>query len=211
MNAGDNVALLQRMLQKRPPPGERCDFCATPVAPEHGHLIELSARRILCACRPCAIVFEPQGAAQGKYRTIPTRYRELTAFAIGDEEWEALQLPIGLAFFFYNSLEERTVAFYPSPAGAIESLLPLETWSRIAAREPALGTIQPDVEAIVVRRSRERCEAFVVPIDSAYELVGTIRSSWKGFDGGEEAREKIEAYFERLRARSGSKTSAGAR
>ena len=34
------------MLRKRPPPGEHCDFCSAPLAPEHSHLIELAARRI---------------------------------------------------------------------------------------------------------------------------------------------------------------------
>ena len=51
MKSNDNVALLQQMLQRRPPAGERCDYCATPLTPEHSHLIELAERRILCACR----------------------------------------------------------------------------------------------------------------------------------------------------------------
>ena len=98
--AKDNVAMLTEMLRKRPPEGERCDFCATPVAPEHDHLIELAARRILCTCRPCHIVFEPAGAAQGKYRAIPKRYREVADFVVDDATWDSLQLPIGLVFFF---------------------------------------------------------------------------------------------------------------
>jgi hypothetical protein len=203
-----NVALLQRMLQKRPPEGERCDFCATPLTPEHSHVIELAARRILCSCRPCAIVFEPAGAAQGKYRSIPTRVREISAFAIDDAQWDALQVPIGLAFFFYNSLEKKMVAFYPSPAGATESLLPLDTWDRIVAEYPALASIAPDVEAILVRRDRESSHCFIVPIDSAYELVGLIRTSWKGFDGGEEAHRKIVAYFEKISERSRGRVTA---
>lgn len=206
--AKDNVALLAQMLQKRPPAGERCDFCATPVAAEHGHLIELAARRILCACRPCYIVFEPEGAAQGKYRAVPTRYAEIEDFAVDDPTWDALQVPIGLAFFFFNSLEQRTVAFYPSPAGATESLLPLETWNAIATLYPLLGSLRPDVEAVLVQRNREVSRAFVVPIDAAYELVGLIRTSWKGFDGGQEAHAKIAAYFEKVRARSQGKVTA---
>jgi hypothetical protein len=204
----DNLALLQQMLRKRPPSGERCDFCAEALTPEHSHLIELAARRILCACRPCYIVFEPEGAAQGKYRAIPTRYREVAAFAIGDGAWDALQIPIGLAFFFYNSVEKRTVAFYPSPAGATESLLPLETWNEIVSGYPELSSIAPDVEAVLIQRTPELVRSFVVPIDSAYELVGLIRTSWKGFDGGPEAHAKIAAYFEKVRARSQGKVTA---
>jgi hypothetical protein len=204
----DNVALLQRMLQQRPPAGERCDFCAEPLAPEHGHLIELAARRILCTCRPCRIVFEPAGAAQGKYRTVPTRYREISAFAIDDAQWDALQVPIGLAFFFYNSLEKKVVAFYPSPAGATESELSLDTWDQIVVRHPELASIVPDVEAILIRRDRTGSCSFIVPIDSAYELVGLIRTSWKGFDGGAEAHRKIAGYFEKIRDRSRGNVTA---
>jgi len=204
----DNVALLAQMLQKKPPAGERCDFCATPLSPEHGHLIELAARRILCSCRPCYIVFEPEGAAQGKYRAVPTRYSEIDRFAVDDATWDALQVPIGLAFFFFNSLERKTVAFYPSPAGATESLLPLDTWNAIASLYPLLASLKPDVEAVLVQRNREVSRAFIVPIDAAYELVGLIRTSWKGFDGGQEAHAKIAAYFEKVRERSQGKVTA---
>ena len=41
------------------------------------------------------------------------------------------------------------VAFYPSPVGATESLLPLDTWDEITARYPELASIKPDVEAIL--------------------------------------------------------------
>ena len=204
----DNVALLQQMLQKRLPPGERCDFCSTALGPEHSHLIELAARRILCACRPCYIVFEPEGAAQGKYRAISTRYREITEFGIGDAAWDALQIPIGLAFFFFNSLEGKMVGFYPSPAGATESLLPLDTWGEIVAQYPEFASIKPDVEAILIQRNRDLSRAFIVPIDSAYELVGLIRASWKGFDGGEEAHRRIAAYFEKIGERSRGRVTA---
>jgi hypothetical protein len=208
LGGNDNVALLQQMLQKRPPAGERCDFCATPLSSEHSHLIELAERRIMCSCRPCYIVFEPEGAAQGKYRAIPDRYREIAEFGITDGQWDALQIPIGLAFFFYNSLEGRIVAFYPSPAGATESLLPLDTWDEIVAQYPGLGPLEPDVEAVLIQRTRERSRAFLIPIDAAYELVGLIRTSWKGFDGGEEAHRKIAGYFEKLQERSQGKVTA---
>jgi hypothetical protein len=198
----DNAGMLREMLKKRPPPGERCDFCSAPLTPDHRHLIELAARRILCTCRPCHIVFEPAGAAQGKYRAIPARFREVTEFAIDDATWDALQVPIGLVFFFYNSLEKKMIAFYPSPAGATESLLPLDAWEQIRALYPNLASLEPDVEAAVVQRNREVSRAFIVPIDSAYELVGLIRASWKGFDGGSEAHTKIAYYFERVRLRS---------
>ncbi len=203
----DNVAMLQAMLNRRPPAGDRCDYCAAPLPGEHDHLIELGARRILCACRPCFIVFQPAGAAQGKYRAIPTRYREISGFGIDEGTWDALQVPIGLVFMFYNSLEERVVAFYPSPAGATESLLPLDAWTDVVTQYPELTSLEPDVEAILIRREQEGSRCFIVPIDAAYELVGLIRVSWKGFDGGAEAHEKIAGYFEKIGER-GKATAA---
>jgi hypothetical protein len=204
-----NVALLQQMLRKRqPPPDERCDFCAAPLTPDHSHLIELAARRILCACRPCYLVFEPAGAAQGKYRTIPSRYEELGDFALDEAQWDALAIPIGLAFFFYNSLEQKMVAFYPGPAGATESLLPIDTWAEMAANSPLLASMLPDVEAALIARAHERWSCFIVPIDAAYELVGIIRSTWKGFDGGEEAHAAMDGFFAKLAQRARGATGA---
>lgn len=197
-----NLGMLQRILERRPPAGERCDFCATPVAREHTHLVELAARRILCACRPCALVFEPAGAAQGKYRAVPARYVKVSGLVFSDAAWDTLQIPIGLAFFFYNSVEGRVIAFYPSPAGATESQLPLDAWNEVAAN-PDVATLSPDVEALLVRRDRAHSEAYIVPIDAAYELVGVMRMSWRGFDGGEEAHAAIEAFFARTSALSG--------
>jgi hypothetical protein len=201
-------ASLQGLLKKRPPvPGERCDYCATPLEPEHGHLVDLRDRRILCSCRPCRIVFEPGGAAQGRYRVVPSRYLDVADFTIEDARWDELQVPIGLAFFFFNSLEKKMVAFYPGPAGATESLLPLEAWDALATQYPAFATLEPDVEAIVIDR-RALTQCFIVPIDAAYELVGLMRLRWRGFDGGAEARELLDGFFEKLRARCRGRATA---
>ncbi len=209
---GAAFATLQTLLKKKPAaPGERCDYCATPLGREHSHLVDLRERRILCSCRPCHLVFLPRGAAQGRYKPVPTRYLELDGFAVDDGRWDALQIPIGLAFFFFNSLEHKIVAFYPGPAGAAESLLSLETWDSIASEHPLFATLEPDVEAILVdRRDRQgggtRC--FIVPIDAAYELVGTMRQTWRGFDGGQEAQLRIDDFFARLRERGSGRVTA---
>jgi hypothetical protein len=202
--ASGGFAALRQLLAKRPAaaPGERCDYCAVPIPQEHGHLVDLVARRILCSCRPCYLVLEPAGAAQGRYKPVPSRYERIAGFAVADAQWDALQIPISLAFFFFNSSEHRLCAFYPGPAGATESLLPLETWNEIAAGYPPLATLQPDVEAILIQRRRdapERCA--IVPIDAAYELVGVMRANWRGFDGGAEVRERIEAFFAKIEER----------
>jgi hypothetical protein len=202
--SGGGFAALQQLLKKRPAaaPGERCDYCAVPLPGEHGHVVDLQARRILCSCRPCYLVFEPAGAARGRYKIVPTRYERVPGFAVDDARWDELQIPIGLAFFFYNSVEGKMSAFYPGPAGATESLLALETWAGIAADYPAFATLAPDVEAILIHRRADaptRCA--IVPIDAAYELVGVMRTNWRGFDGGEDVWRRIEAYFARIEER----------
>ena len=119
----------------------------------------------------------------------------LPDMALTDAQWDRLQIPVGMAFLFHNSVLNRTLAFYPSPAGAAESALPLETWDEIVEANSQLRTLAPDVEAVLVRRTRERSEYYVVPIDACYELVGLMRRHWKGFDGGEDARRAIEEFF----------------
>ncbi|MFD0803807.1 DUF5947 family protein, partial [Streptomonospora algeriensis] len=39
-------------------------------------------------------------------------------------------------------------------------------------------------------------------VDTCYRLVGLVRATWKGFDGGREARQAIDGFFADLRARS---------
>jgi Family of unknown function (DUF5947) len=208
-----DFAALQRLLRKpkAQAPGERCDYCAEPVPPEHGHLIDMQARRIMCSCRPCYIVFQPSGAAQGRYKTVPARYAEIEDFALDDAAWERLQIPIGLAFFFTNSAEARTVALYPGPAGATESQLDLTAWNEIVAEHPLLGSLEADVEAVLVLRRDGATRCFIVPIDAAYRLVGLIRLSWKGFDGGAEAWERIETFFAEMHDRAHGRVIAGER
>ena len=115
------------------------------------------------------------------------------------------QIPVSVAFFFFNSSLGRVAAFYPGPAGATESELPLERWAEVVAANPEVGTLQPDVEAFLVRAHPDReAECYLVPIDACYELVGRLRQLWRGFDGGQEAHEQLELFFDRVRARCGS-------
>ena len=182
--------------------GERCELCTTPVGEPHGHVVQLDSRRLLCTCRACYLLFTHEGAAGGRYRAVPDRYLYDPAFALSEAQWDAVQIPVRTAFFFRNSSLGRWVAFYPSPAGATESLLPLETWEEVLAANPRMAEAAPDVEALLVHRGPERFECWLVPIDACYELVGRVRLHWKGFDGGQEVWEQIEAFFAGLRERS---------
>jgi hypothetical protein len=194
------LAGLKRFFNNRPRrrTEERCEFCDVELAGEHSHVVNVSTRSLMCVCRACYLLFTHEGSAGGRYRPVPDRYLTVET-EIG---WDALQIPVGVAFFFFNSSLGRVAAFYPSPAGATESLLPLDTWADIVRAHPFLAALTPDVEALLVRRTRDRTESFIVPIDACYELVGRIRRYWRGFDGGPEAREQVDEFFSRLRERS---------
>jgi hypothetical protein len=107
-----------------------------------------------------------------------------------------------MAFFFYNSALGQVVAGYPSPGGVTECELDLAAWDRLAAAYPLLGALAPDVEAIFVNRTGDEKEAFLIPIDECYALVGELRRLWQGFDGGQEAREALAAFLDGLRQRA---------
>ncbi len=186
-------------------PGERCDVCGEEIGDEHGHLVDAQARNLMCACRGCYLLFVSEGAGGGHFKAVPERYLAFEGFQLAPSGWDALQIPVSVAFFFFNSSLDRVAAFYPSPAGATESELPLERWAEVVAANPEVGTLQPDVEAFLVRAHPDReAECYLVPIDACYELVGRLRQLWRGFDGGQEAHEQLELFFDRVRARCGS-------
>jgi hypothetical protein len=189
----------------RKSPGERCECCGADIGDTHGHLVDLAKRALLCVCRPCYLLFTHDGAGGATFRAVPTRFVLLPDAAEVDGAWEALELPIGLAFFFRNSGTGRTTAFYPSPAGATESELPLESWAALTQAVPILSTLAADVEALLVRRTSRGVTALVVPIDVCYELVGVIRVLWRGLQGGEELWSRVDEFFARAveRARAG--------
>jgi hypothetical protein len=118
-------------------------------------------------------------------------------------EWDQLEIPVGLAFFLHSSQKEgELTGFYPGPAGVTECQLDLQRWAQLVASYPLLGAPALDVEAALISRSDSGVEYFVVPIDACYELAGRMRLYWRGFDGGEDARESIAAFLDRVRARA---------
>lgn len=174
-------------------------MCAAPIADQHGHVVNVGTRSLQCACRPCYLLFTREDATLA-FRAVPDRY--LSFAELPAPVWDELDLPVGTAFLFVNSALERVVAFYPGPAGATESELSLEAWERVVASAPALATLTPDVEALLVHTTGSRTEAFLVPIDVCYELVGHLRRLWRGFDGGQDVRARLDEFFDTVRART---------
>jgi hypothetical protein len=182
---------------------ERCEMCREVLDERHGHVVEIEKRSIVCACRACYLLFISDGAAGGKYRSVPERVRHDPDRPLDDADWNELQIPVAMAFFFVNSVLGRVVAGYPSPGGVTECELDLAAWDRLVATYPLLGALTPDVEAIFVNRAEQRAtEVFLIPIDECYALVGQLRLRWQGFDGGAEARAALAAFLDGLRRRA---------
>jgi hypothetical protein len=206
-NAGRaSLATLQRFVRKPREQTEVCELCAKPLLPVHQHLLEMEKRRVTCACDPCAILFG--GNTRQRYRRIPRDTRRLRNFAMDDQEWESLLIPINLAFFVYNSAAGRVVAQYPSPGGAMESLLDLEYWNTIVERNPVLRQFEPDVEALLVNRISSPPQYYRAPIDQCFRLVGILRTHWRGLSGGQEVWKEIDRFFGELAQASGEEQCA---
>lgn len=182
--------------------GEPCQRCGASLPQEHRHIANLETRALACICDACYATALGESTTEDQHRTVPRRYVRLPSSAITEDQWDALEIPVGIAFFFHNSAIGRIVASYPSPAGATESLLPAEIWEQVLRSTPSMRMLTPDVEALLVRRTADVHDCFLVPIDACYELAGRIRRGWRGFGGGPEVREEIDSYFAMLRDRS---------
>ena len=227
-----------RRFVKRPPPGapppgaseairadpgagqdteaERCEMCGEVLdhRRRHGHVVDTDKRSLACTCSACYLLFTHEGAAAGRYRAVPDRVRHDPHRPLTDADWNELQIPVAMAFFFFNSTLGRVVAGYPSPGGPTECELDLAAWDRLAATHPLLAALAPDVEAIFVNRTEvggatpggpaeDRVyEVFLIPIDECYSLVGELRMRWQGFDGGAEVRAAVAEFLDGLRQRA---------
>jgi hypothetical protein len=178
---------------------EKCELCGAALWPQHTHLIDLKSRRLVCSCEACAILFS--GQQSPVYRRVPQRIEFLPDFRLSDAQWDSLLIPINLAFFFHSTPAERVLAVYPSPAGAMESLLGLEAWQALAEENPVLRDLQPDVEALLANRLGHGGEYYRLPIDECYKLVGLIRLHWRGLSGGTEVWDKVRRFFVDLKER----------
>jgi hypothetical protein len=178
---------------------EKCELCGRPLSDEHRHLLELNERRILCACEPCLAM----KSGMENYCPVSTRTLWLDDFVFPDELWSAFQLPVGLAFFMRSTGTNSVVALYPSPAGATECELHLESWDKLVEMNPILLDLEADAEALVVNRMVGAHQHAIVPIDECYRLVGLIKSTWQGISGGSAIEDAVPKFFDYVRDKAG--------
>ena len=182
----DPLAVLQRIRQTSPREipraGEVCELCNEPIADEHGHLVDLQSRNLMCACRGCYLLFASEGSGGGHFKSVPERYLSFPEFTLSPGQWDDFQIPVSVAFFFRRR--------FPLVICPFNTALHLYT--------------RPDVEAFLVRSRPHQggVECYIVPIDDCYELVGHLRRLWRGFDGGTEANAKLDSFFESVRTRA---------
>jgi hypothetical protein len=193
------------------PEYERCELCGAPIDPSHRHLLDLRSRELMCACQACSLLFDRGAAGGDHFKLVPDRVTALPNFEFPDFAWERLRIPVDIAFFFHNSEEGRTMAFYPSPMGPTESQLGLEAWTEIEAANPVLETMAADVEALLVNRARGERRQWMAPIGDCYRLVATIRVRWKGLSGGREVWTEIDDFFGDLDRRARPAVAAAAK
>ncbi len=177
------MRLAQRSTVEREAALEHCELCGASIAPEHRHVLELATRDVKCACRPCGLLFE----RADRMKLIGTDVYRADEVEL---DWEALRLPVDIAFFF--RADGRMKAFYPSPMGPTESLLTVDV--------PV--ALEDDVEALLVNRVRGARRQWIVPIDVCYQLVGLIRTHWRGFTGGADVWRELDRFYEALDRRS---------
>jgi hypothetical protein len=196
------ISGLRGLAQPKPPTfvsaEERCDLCGTTVPPDHRHMLNLYERQIVCVCESCWAL------RSGDSDFAPTGNRTvwLEGFELPEELWAQFRIPIGLAFFMHSSVTDCIVAMYPSPAGATESELHFETWSRLVEMNPVLQSLEHDTEGLIVNRMSDPPAFAIAPIDRCYMLVGLIKASWEGISGGAAVERAIAGYFDELRARA---------
>lgn len=189
-----SLGALRRFARSRPDV-ERCELCSTALGDDHPHLLHRTSRQIACSCEACAILFCGQEGA--KFLQVPKRMRKLESFRFTDMEWEAMTLPINMAFFL-RGVNGETKALYPSPAGVMESMIAFPAWDEIFGDNRTLACMEAEVEMLLVNRIGGQDLYYIVPLDAGYRLVGLIRTKWRGLSGGAEVWKAVAGFFASL-------------
>ena len=183
--------------------GDRCSLCGNALEARHSHVVHVARGETHCSCLGCSILFD---RPEGTLRRVPDRVVRLDDFRMTDEQWRALDTPVGLAFFRKSTPRGEVIACYPSPLGPVESSVSAGAWESLLRDNPPLRSLDSDVEALLIRRAGSRKEQFIAPLDECQGMIGLLRREWRGFSGGDEVERALERFFRILRERSGDLT-----
>ncbi|MYV47301.1 DUF5947 family protein [Streptomyces sp. SID2888] len=186
------LARVIRSAADRRTDAERCDLCGADVPSDHRHLLDTGDEEVLCACRPCSLLFVKEAASEGRYRLVPLRRVRLPPVGT-----RGLGVPVGLAFFVRHA-DGTVSAHYPSPAGAMRWEADPEAWREVVAACPPLAGLEPDVEALLVNTARSADHHWIAPIDDCFRMVALVRTLWRGLSGGSQVWPAIDRFFAEL-------------
>ena len=189
----------------RPAPEERCELCGIVVPPGHRHLMDTQRRELKCACQACSLLFATDARGRALV-AVPDRVLVDREFGLSAGAWSALGVPVGLAFVVHHADGTGHAICFPGPAGVVEAEPPAGFADVLAAATPLARALASDVEALLVygARGATLLAAYLLPIDRAYALAGRLRTTWRGIDGGDDARAELAAFLSDLAARARS-------
>ena len=220
--SSDPLDVLQRIRQRTgpAPPGRALRHVRRARRPTSTSTSSTpDSRNLMCTCRGCWLLFTSNGAGGGQVprRARPLRVARRCQIAPGAVGRAADPRERRVLLLQLDDRLRRRVLPEPGRRHRVAPAARRLGASSLADNE-VLRTMEADVEALIVRRDGDHDDAFLVPIDACYELVGELRRLWKGFDGGTEARDAMDAVLraaaergrhdrpERLRRRRASPT-----
>ena len=180
-------------------------MCAEPIGEEHQHVVDLESRGLMCTCRACYLLFTARATPQLRYRAVPDRYLSFPDLAFGAGQWDELRDP-GRAGVLLPQLRARTgrsrsTRARPAPPSPScrwglgpDRRRPTRAGHARARRRGAAGP-----------RARPTASGRRVLPGADRRLLRAGRAAadvWRGFDGGQEARAAIDAFFADVAARS---------
>lgn len=172
---------------------EQCSACGCALPPDHDHAFEVATQKISCLCASCHSALTRN---ERKYRAIPEGVHRVNDVSWATKTWEHLGLPIHIVFIVRRETTYR--AFFPSPAGQVETQLGTHNWADLSARNPDALTLKPDVEALLLSRLSGQSLCLKVPIDVCFALTGLLRRHWKGMHGGAQVWREISQFLNHL-------------
>ena len=181
------------------PPG--CHLCGLPLKAGHAHLVDRFESTLVCTCAACGVLFSASAADRSRFRAVPRSARFRARMQRRDPGWQALGIPVRLAFLFHRSAARRWIAVIPSASGPAWVALPQPACDAFLRAHPRVRQLVGDVEALLVRREQSRLlECFGCPIDRCYALVALMHEARRGGESRPDVHAGIESLLAQLRA-----------